>query len=189
MLQDILLKVVSHSACQTTACFLYGTRRFITVFTKLEPNPVHPIGPNLPKIHLNVLLPPKPRSSQWSLLFGLPHKNPVNTSPLAHAYYISRPPDPPWFNHNNDIRWRTQAMKFIIMHISSWSVFLLGPNILNTVLHGKVSNNKNDYTKKSIVCKTLQRNMVTYTTVNCYTWKEQKKTDNFLKSKQNTIKH
>jgi hypothetical protein len=28
------LKADSHSACQTTACFLYGTRRFITMLTK-----------------------------------------------------------------------------------------------------------------------------------------------------------
>jgi hypothetical protein len=34
MVQDILLKADSHSACQTIACFLYGTRIFITVLTK-----------------------------------------------------------------------------------------------------------------------------------------------------------
>jgi hypothetical protein len=34
MVQDILWKVDSHSACQTIACFLYGTQRFITLFTK-----------------------------------------------------------------------------------------------------------------------------------------------------------
>jgi hypothetical protein len=34
MVQDILWKADRHSACQTIACFLYGTRRFITVFTK-----------------------------------------------------------------------------------------------------------------------------------------------------------
>jgi hypothetical protein len=34
MVQDILWKTDSHSACQTIACFLYGTRRFIDVLTK-----------------------------------------------------------------------------------------------------------------------------------------------------------
>jgi hypothetical protein len=34
MVQDILRKADSHSACQTIVCFLYGTRRFITVLTK-----------------------------------------------------------------------------------------------------------------------------------------------------------
>jgi hypothetical protein len=45
-------------------------------------NPVHPIDLYLPKVHLNVILPPTPRSSQWSLPFGPPNQNPVNTSPL-----------------------------------------------------------------------------------------------------------
>jgi hypothetical protein len=35
-----------------------------------QSNPVRPIDPYLPKIHLNVILPPTPRSSQWSLAFG-----------------------------------------------------------------------------------------------------------------------
>jgi hypothetical protein len=34
MVQDILRKVDSHSAYQSTALFIYGTRRSITVFTK-----------------------------------------------------------------------------------------------------------------------------------------------------------
>jgi hypothetical protein len=45
-----------------------------------QPNPVHPIDPYLPKVQLNVILPPTPRSSQWSLTFGLPNRNSVNTS-------------------------------------------------------------------------------------------------------------
>jgi hypothetical protein len=48
-------------------------------------NPVHPINPYLPKVQLNVILPPMPRSSWWSLTFRLPNQNPVNTSPLPHA--------------------------------------------------------------------------------------------------------
>jgi hypothetical protein len=34
------------------------------------------------------------------------------------------PPYPPWFNHPNNIRWRIQAVKFIIMQFSPWSIFL-----------------------------------------------------------------
>jgi hypothetical protein len=46
---------------------------------------------------------------------------------------MSRPPHPPWFNHSNNIQWKIQVMKFIIMQFSSLSVFLLGLNIfLNT---------------------------------------------------------
>jgi hypothetical protein len=47
-----------------------------------QPNPVRPIDPYLPKVYLNVILPPTPTSSQWSLAFGPPNQNPVNTSPL-----------------------------------------------------------------------------------------------------------
>jgi hypothetical protein len=35
-----------------------------------------------------------------------------------------RPPHPPWFNHPNNIRWRIQAVKFIITQFSPRSVFL-----------------------------------------------------------------
>jgi hypothetical protein len=51
------------------------------VFTKAshwtlsQPNPVRPIDPYLPKVHLNVTLPPTPRSSHWSLAFGPPNEN------------------------------------------------------------------------------------------------------------------
>jgi hypothetical protein len=55
-----------------------------------------------------------PRSSQWSLPFGPPNQNPVNISPLTHACHMSRPPQPPCFNHSNNIRWRIQAVKFIM---------------------------------------------------------------------------
>jgi hypothetical protein len=80
-------------------------------------NPVRPIHPYLPKVRLNVILPPTPRFSQWSLTFGPPNQNPVNTSPLSHACHMSRPPHPPWFNHPNNIRLRIQAVKFIDIYI------------------------------------------------------------------------
>jgi hypothetical protein len=130
MMQDILWKADSHSPCQTIASFLYGNWRFITVFTKpchqtlSWASRIHPFDPYLPKIQLNVIFPPTPRSSQWSLAFGPPNRNPVNTSPLPHACHMSRPSHPPWFSHPNNIRWRIQAVKFIIMQFSSRSVFL-----------------------------------------------------------------
>jgi hypothetical protein len=84
MVQDIIWKVDCHSACQKITCFLYGTRKFITVFTKVRHWTLawaRPIDHYLPKVHLNVILPPTPRSSQWSLAFGSPNENPVNLSP------------------------------------------------------------------------------------------------------------
>jgi hypothetical protein len=37
---------------------------------------------------------------------------------------MSHPSHPPWFNHPNNIRWRIEAVKFIIMQFSLWSIFL-----------------------------------------------------------------
>jgi hypothetical protein len=54
-----------------------------------EPNPVRPIDPYLHKVHLNVILPPTPSSSKWSLPFGPPNQNPLNTSPFLHACHMS----------------------------------------------------------------------------------------------------
>jgi hypothetical protein len=37
---------------------------------------------------------------------------------------MSSPPDPPWFNHTNNIRWRIQVMKLIFMQFSTRSALL-----------------------------------------------------------------
>jgi hypothetical protein len=47
-----------------------------------QPNPVCHIDPYIPKVRLKVILPPTPRSFQWSLSFGSPNQKPVNTSPF-----------------------------------------------------------------------------------------------------------
>jgi len=60
-----------------------------------QANPFRPIDPYLPKVHLNVILPPTPRSSHWSLPFGPPNENTVHTSTLPHACHMSRPSLPP----------------------------------------------------------------------------------------------
>jgi hypothetical protein len=52
------------------------------------PEPAGSSSPYLPKFWLNVILPPTPMSSQWSLTFGPPKQNPVNTSPLPHACHM-----------------------------------------------------------------------------------------------------
>jgi hypothetical protein len=129
MVQDIIWKDDCHLAGQKISCFLYCTRRFITAFTQARHWTISwasriQFASSIPTyVHLNIILPPTPRSSQWSLTFGLPNRNPVNTSPFPPACHMSCPPHPPWFNHPNNIRRRLQAMKFI-MQFSPRSVFL-----------------------------------------------------------------
>jgi hypothetical protein len=127
MVQDIIWKSDCHSVCQKKyPAFLWNRVHTGPPLDPMlsQPNPVRPIDPYLPKVHLNVILPPMPRSSLWSLAFGLPNQNPVSTSPLPHACHMSLPSHPPWFNHPNNIRWRIQTVKFIIMQFSSRSVFI-----------------------------------------------------------------
>ena len=55
-------------------------------------DPVHTPTFNFLKIHLNIFLPSKPGSPQWSLSLRFSHPNPVYASPLPHTGYIPRPP-------------------------------------------------------------------------------------------------
>jgi hypothetical protein len=132
VIQNILCKADSHSACQTIVCFLYGTRMFITVLTK----PRHwtlswarriQFAPSITFFLRSILiLFSHLRLGLPSGLFpsNLPTKTPSTPLPSPHACYTSRPPHPPWFNHPNNIRWRIQAVNFIMMQFSPLSVFL-----------------------------------------------------------------
>jgi hypothetical protein len=73
--------------------------------------------------------------------FGPTNQNPVHTfpSPPPCVPHVP-PPYPPEFNHPSSIRWRIQAVNFIIMQFSPRSAFLLlGPNILNTLFSKTLS--------------------------------------------------
>jgi len=96
MVHDIIWKADCHLACQKYPTFLWNPKV---------------LDPYLPKVHLNVILPPTPVSSQWSLTLRPPNRNPVNTFLLLRVCYMYRLPHPPWFNHPNNIRWRIQAVK------------------------------------------------------------------------------
>jgi hypothetical protein len=56
-------------------------------------NPVRPIDRYLPKVHLNVIFPPTPRSSQWSLAFGPPNQNHIRiikSRMMSRAVHVTR---------------------------------------------------------------------------------------------------
>jgi hypothetical protein len=79
----------------------YGTRRFITVFTRAFhwslswARSIQFIPSYLSKIHFNIIHPPTPWSSQWSLSFWLPHQYPVRIPILSTAKVkMVRPPPP-----------------------------------------------------------------------------------------------
>jgi hypothetical protein len=124
------------------ACFLCGTRVFITVFTKAHhwtltwtsqiwfALSIH-ISLNSILIlyfHLRIGLP----SDLFP--FGPPNQNAM--TPFPHVCCKSYLPHPHWFNHCNNIIWIIQVMKLIITQFSAWYISsLLCPNILlNTAL-------------------------------------------------------
>jgi hypothetical protein len=68
MVQDIILKADSHPACQKYPAFLWNPKLHYYVHKRppldpilSQPNAVRPINPYLPKIQLNVIIPPAPR--------------------------------------------------------------------------------------------------------------------------------
>ena len=54
-------------------------------------HPVHYPTFHIPKIHLNITLPSRPRSQKWPLSFSFPHQYPEYASPLTYTRYILRP--------------------------------------------------------------------------------------------------
>jgi hypothetical protein len=88
------------------------------------------------KTYLNIILPSTPGSSKWPLSIRFPHQNPLNTSPLPHMCYMSRPSHSSRFDHPINIWLGLQIIKFLIMFFlhSPVTSSLLGPNSLLSAL-------------------------------------------------------
>ena len=108
---------------------LYGTRKFITAFTRVRqyPKPQKDASrsPYILKIHFNIILPPACRTSKWSLSISFPHQNSVRISLLPYSCHTPRPYHPPSSDHPNNVGRAVQIMKLLIMKFSQVSCFFL----------------------------------------------------------------
>jgi hypothetical protein len=77
------------------------------------------------KSSILIHLPSTPRSSEWSVSFGLSHQI-VHLSLLSHVRYTG-PPHSSWLDQPNDIWGWVQITKLLIVQLTS---SFLGPNIL-----------------------------------------------------------
>jgi len=80
-------------------------------------DPVHTSTSHFLKVYLNIILPSRPGSPNWSLFLTISHQNFVDTSP--HVRYIPRPSHSSRFYHPNSIDSGVQIIKPLIMSVFS----------------------------------------------------------------------
>ena len=99
------------------------------------------------------------------LSLRFPHQNPEYTCPSPHTRYMPRPSHSSRFYHLNNIGWRVQIIKFLIMQFSPLTCYLvlLGPNILLSTLFSNtlsLRSSLNDSDQVSHPYKTIGRIIV-----------------------------
>jgi len=128
----------NHLASQEIPCLLWNPKIHYHVHKSppLVPilnqaNPVNNFQIYFFKIHSNIILRSKPRSSKWSLSFRFSNKNHVHISHPTHAFHMPRQSHPPWLEHPNSIWCNLQIIKLLIMNFLQplTTASLLCPNI------------------------------------------------------------
>ena len=79
-----------------------------------QPNPVHISTSHFLRIHLNIIFPSTPGSTQWSFPLRFPHQNPVYAFPIPRSCYMPRPSHSSR-SYPNSIWWAAQIIKILIM--------------------------------------------------------------------------
>jgi hypothetical protein len=122
----------------------YGTRKFITAFTcaqhlsvssarsiqSMPPHPTSRISTLISYSHLRL------KSSTWFPSLRSTHQNPVCASPVSHTCHKTRQCHSSWFDHPNNIWWKVQIFKLLVMYATS---FLLRPNTFFSTLFSNTS--------------------------------------------------
>ena len=101
-----------------------------------QEDPVYDPTYHFLKIRLNIILPSAPGSPKLSLSLRFSQQKPVYASAFIHMSYMPSPPHSSQFNYPNNIRWRLQVIKLLIMYFSPLHCIssLLGPSILFSTL-------------------------------------------------------
>jgi len=115
----------SHSSSQEVSHLLWNPKVYYHVHKSLllvhilsQMNLIHNVYPISLKIHCNIILPYMPRSSAWSNTFRFSNQNFVCISHILYAFYMPHLSHSPWLDHTNNIWWREQVTKLLIMQFS-----------------------------------------------------------------------